>query len=378
MRSRTMLLLIGSLWASRAHATGLAEAVAALGSAEAAAGIDLDDYYGDVPAPLDERMADLRHAIRDAIGDELRIARQLPEPPGLSALAARVTPFCDPDSPLGFGCPVEVRLERPRGFPHLVLAVVALSLPCGTDDAAYLFDTSTPDVTLVIADESEHYETVAGAHFLLQAAVAGAGDGGFYLAIVERNPWCSSNWQTLHHRILRPGEGPDRPRVLHAGEEGIYTPDEWELDAADGELHLSFWVSQQLDPAWHTRKKILALAIHGDAVTRIAPIADDPVEFLGEWLALPWAEAREYADPRHVAELHRWHVRLADPKGDLSTELEAPVREAGATWQVPLLVEGSTLGYQRLTFRVEERGPEGDLVMVSVVAEPVAPPAPGR
>jgi len=55
--------------------------------------------------------------------------------------------------------------------------------------------------------------------------------------------------------------------------------------------------------------------IHGDQVTRVAPIGFDAHDFVGEWGNLPWEEAARWSEPEHLDRIREWYNKLRTGDG---------------------------------------------------------------
>jgi hypothetical protein len=55
--------------------------------------------------------------------------------------------------------------------------------------------------------------------------------------------------------------------------------------------------------------------IHGDEVSRVAPVGFDAHDFVGEWGNLPWDEAAHWSDPAHRGRIQQFYNKLRDADG---------------------------------------------------------------
>jgi hypothetical protein len=55
--------------------------------------------------------------------------------------------------------------------------------------------------------------------------------------------------------------------------------------------------------------------IHGDRVSRVAPLGFDAHDFVGEWGNLPWDEAASWSDAAHLGRIQEYHNKLRDADG---------------------------------------------------------------
>lgn len=242
------------------------------------------------------------------------------------------------------GCIAAITLERPDGHPDLLVATTTLGINCGEDSSLYIFNDSGRRWNLILSLEANNYAKVSGAQGLFGYAVSPPdGRGGFFVAAVDINPWCSSMWQRIRTRVLRPGPEADAPRTLLTREETIYLGMEsaYDLDARRDGFSLTFTAAQGLDVGLLTRRHVVRYAIDGDRAWRVAPVALRPHDFLDEWLELPWEEAARWSEPSARPDLERWHARLKEAREPYYTELQfvQPCEPGIETWQVGLHLE---------------------------------------
>jgi hypothetical protein len=121
--------------------------------------------------------------------------------------------------------------------------------------------------------------------------------------------------------------------------------------------------------------------IHGDQVTRVAPIGFDAHDFVGEWGNLSWEEASRWADPSNLARIQQYHTKLRSPEGYFGGEfgelqvcdsqqrfwqIEFGPGEDRATW---FLIERK----DKWTFIVKDIGPKMQEGCSAVKEEPGRP-----
>jgi hypothetical protein len=114
----------------------------------------------------------------------------------------------------------------------------------------YLFKYEGSEWKLVLAEEVTGYERVSGARGTFEFGISWPDDdGGFFVVTTSVNPWCSSNWQTITYRVLRPGPSPTEPRVLLSRAQTIWLNDElpYRLDVGENGFTLSFHDERYLD-----------------------------------------------------------------------------------------------------------------------------------
>jgi len=252
-----------------------------------------------------------------------------------------------------FGFVYDVRVQRPSGHPELIAVVFTLTIPCGTDDSLTLFENEGSEWRPLVVAESNSYSEVSGAQGGLDYALSPAdANGGWFLVTANTTPWCTSNWQGLHYRVLRPSDSPEAPRVLLDEHRGVYlgVDDPFRLTVRQDGFQVGQMDSQSLDAGLLTRVHVQQYKVEGDRVVRVAPLALLPEDFLDEWVNLSWEDALPWTSGFDLAQLHAWHDRLSRSGSDenLFTEFDfvqpCPSKGPELQWQIGLTLEQSSGG----------------------------------
>lgn len=304
-------------------------------------------YDSKIPPDVRALLTTLKHQLRDLVQTSLDAAGERTPAPVLQAgvLAALrregVSTGGPKDDVHTFGSVVSVSISRPRGHADMVAATTEVSVHCGSDNSLYLFRRDGERWRLVLADEANGYEQVNGAreHFDFRVSPPDA-QGGFFVAVADVNPWCTSSWQVMRYRVLRFGEDAYAPRVVLKGDASIYLGTDLEgfrLDATANTFTLRFDSSQSLDPGRLIRPHVLKFEVEGDRAERVAPVALKPEDFADEWAQMTWDEAGRWSDPSRLEELKGWHASLnPDGKGFSGSEIlfVRPCGRAAGEWQI--------------------------------------------
>ena len=96
-----------------------------------------------------------------------------------------------------------------------------------------------------------------------------------------------------------------KPAQVLKTEMAVCIEGEPELKMEDKGFSLEFLGEQRLSPG-DRRKHVLHYVLKGDSMTRVAPIALTPEDFVDEWRDLPWEKAKQWSAGR----LQGWHGRL--------------------------------------------------------------------
>lgn len=248
-----------------------------------------------------------------------------------------------------FGYLYDVEVRQPTRHPDLLAVVTSITVPCGSDSSLNLFQRSGASWKLILIGETNGYTEVTGAQGMFQFAVSPPNaNGDWFVVTANVNPWCSSNWQALRYQVLRPGDSPLHPRVLHEESRGIYlgADQPYRLTVNPNGLQIHNVASQALDSSILTRVHVQKYEVAGDTVTRIPPLALTPEDFLDEWVDMKWEEASRWTSGSDTAQLQRWHDRLGRAESnDSYTEFDfvqpCPSSPNNLRWQIGLLLEGS-------------------------------------
>ncbi|MGH6882756.1 MAG: hypothetical protein ACREFM_17685, partial [Hypericibacter sp.] len=123
--------------------------------------------------------------------------------------------------------------------------------------------------------------------------------------------WCSSTWSIIRYAVLRPRPDRQMPRILYQAEESIWWGGEdfGQLSVGMKEFDLRFH-AESIDPGIHNRLWVRHFAVEGDQVSRVAPIALSPRDFVDEWMTSPWGLASSWSKAEARRQLETWHERL--------------------------------------------------------------------
>ena len=248
-----------------------------------------------------------------------------------------------------FGNLYDVTVRQPSRHSDLMAVVTNLTIPCGSDASLNLYRRNGAAWQLILVEESNGYKDISGGQGSLQFAVSPPdADGHWYVIAADVDPWCSSTWQQLRYKVLRPGEDANHPVVLLDEHTSIYlgTEQPYRLTLTPQGFELHIVAAQGLDDSILTREHVQNYEVRGDRVTRIPPLALTPEDFLDEWVGLKWEDASAWTSSADAATLQRWHDRLSrESTAKIDTEFEfvqpCKASEKTARWQIGLQLEGS-------------------------------------
>jgi hypothetical protein len=249
-----------------------------------------------------------------------------------------------------YGLLYDLEIKRPTRHPDLLVVVTELGIPCGSDSSMNLFQRKASGWELLAVDESNGFSEISGAQGNFQFTVSPPDEqGNWFIVTANVNPWCTSNWQQLRYKVLRPeletgkiNELLDEKTTVYLGVDVPYR-----IKIQPHGFEISNVASNSLDAAMLTRVHIQRYRVTNDAVERIPPLAVTPEDFLDEWLNLNWAEASQWVRGANPSSVESWHTRLARGGGrDFYTEIEfaqpCASSDNSSRWQVGLSLEGGS------------------------------------
>jgi hypothetical protein len=137
-----------------------------------------------------------------------------------------------------------ISIKAVNNHADLLVAMTTLWVMCGEDTSFYLFRRTKDEWRLILAQEALDYDEISGAQAELNYAISPSDNqGDFFVATANINPWCTSNWQSLRYRVVRPGRTPYEPEVLLKKTDTIYIgvdPPLFKLSAEQTQLRLDF------------------------------------------------------------------------------------------------------------------------------------------
>lgn len=248
-----------------------------------------------------------------------------------------------------FGNLYDVTVRQPARHSDLMAVVTNLTIPCGSDASLNLYRRNGAAWQLILVEESNGYKDISGGQGSFQFAVTPPdAEGNWYVVAADVNPWCSSNWQQLRYKVLRPGEDADHPAVLLDEHTSIYlgTEQPYRLNLNPHGFEFHIVGAQGLDDSILTREHVRNYEVSGNRVMRIPPLALAPEDFLDEWVGMKWEDASAWTSSTDAGKLQHWHDRLIrDGPVKIDTEFDfvqpCKASEKTAKWQIGLQLEGA-------------------------------------
>lgn len=230
----------------------------------------------------------------------------------------------------GFELSFEVRAAA---GPAPRLGITAdFSIECGSDAVLWVFEPGNDGWREVLRWESSPYEDVSGAFGSFGYSISPPDSSGqWYVVTKNVAPWCSSTWSAIRYAVLRPVSGTPIPRVLFSGVDSIWWGNEdfgtVQANQEDFEVRFHAW---SIDAGVLNREYIRRYSIRGDSLSRIAPIAVSPRDFVDEWISLPWPEAEQWTARESAARLQLFHQNLHEIASNSGFQFESAHLCSGA------------------------------------------------
>lgn len=288
-----------------------------------------------VPPRAGRRIEALKDRMRDFVRTMMACAPTSVEPAALAAameqrggVSEGTTGDAVPPSDDRHGSLVAFEVSRVEAHPDMLAVVATVAIKCGSDSMLILYRRTPSGWREAMVRRAEPYREVKGGWGDLRFAVSPADStGNWFVVTASTTPWCTSAWQGMPYELARPGAAPDRPSVLFRGKNTIYLGNESDLvlKAEPGAFEIRHDGSS-LDPDILIRRHVRRYSVAGESVRRVQPVAENVRDFVDEWIASPWAEAKDWSgsDPA----LPRLHAQLNSGRTELAGEF-ASIRACG-------------------------------------------------
>lgn len=288
-----------------------------------------------VPPPAGRRIEALKDRMRDFVRTMMACAPSSVEPAALAAAMKQRGGVSDgatgdavPPSSDRHGNLVAFEVSRVEGHPDMLAVVGTLAIKCGSDSMLILYRRTPSGWREAMVRRAEPYREVKGGWGDLRFAVSPADStGNWFVVTASTTPWCTSAWQGMPYELARPGAAPDRPSVLFRGKNTIYLGNESDLvlKAEPGAFEIRH-DGASLDPDILIRRHVRRYSVAGESVRRVQPVAETVRDFVDEWIASPWAEAKDWSAPDPA--LPRLHAQLHSGRSELVGEFPS-IRACG-------------------------------------------------
>ena len=222
--------------------------------------IHTDSMEPYIPVAAKPLLTALKHQLRDLIANRLRFEKRRV---GTQQLQARAIVDLSNqglidteeayfivdtnyfDRGYDYGDIKSITVTRPHYDFDVIAVTTTVGICCGEDTSLYLFKYENEEWRLWLADEKNDYHRIDRAHGLFEFGLSWPDENKDYFVVTASvNPWCTSNWQSITYRVLRPGPAPYEPRVLLSRKETIYlgaADPPYRLEVDDSSFTLRFY-----------------------------------------------------------------------------------------------------------------------------------------
>ena len=243
------------------------------------------DSFAPLPATAPPLLTQLKHQLLSVISATIQSPENQSKTPAqlqtltlkkLRQLGVKIgySPEDNPDI-YTYGDINEVTVKYPAGNVNILTATTTIGVCCGEDTSLYVFKRNHSRWQLALTQEANGYKEVSGAQGRFRYAVSRLDSNqNFFVVTARVNPWCTSNWQGLYYKVLRPGAQPDSPRILLSHKESIYlgTDPDYRLKLIGNTFTLRFETEateRQIYNGVTTRPLKLKYEIKGNQVKRL-------------------------------------------------------------------------------------------------------------
>jgi hypothetical protein len=222
--------------------------------------VHTDSMDTDIPVAAKLLLTTLKHQLRDLIANRLRFekrqvstqqlqARTIVDMSNLGLIdneeGCVIVDANYIDRGYDYGDIDSITVTRPHDCLDLIAVTTMLGICCGEDTSLYLFKFESEEWKLILADEKNDYDSIRDGRRLFGFGLSWPDENkDIFVVTASVNPWCTSNWQSITYRVLRPGTEPYEPRVLLSRKETIYLcagDPPYRLEVDDSSFTLRFY-----------------------------------------------------------------------------------------------------------------------------------------
>jgi len=200
------------------------------------------------------------------------------------------------------GAVESVKLRRPKEDATKVVLTIGVEIPCGDEEATYVYDYSGGSPRRVI--ESPVPEGGSG---VLAVDFSAPDRSGMQSILVLRyGVQCGSSWNRLDYDWHRLAKGAKRAISVLQDQHYIWFSGNpaYHVRLTGDELLIEL-LDRSIDVEVHHRTHVLHYRATGGSAERIDPVALQPQDFVDEWLTRPWSEMESRSVGGNV--LEKWH-----------------------------------------------------------------------
>ena len=213
-------------------------------------------------------------------------------------------------------------------IPPLLVADSELWVPCSSDpySTLYVFQKRGRNWDLALTTEADYLPgrnySDAGMEYVVSSQDQ---NGKWFLGVASVFPNCRNTGlddkREVQFKILRPGPSPDSPVVLLNRRLPIYDKFKTPFNVTADEDRFSITVGKERRLDGELGVSIFRFDVQQNQVSRVAPFALQPEDFLDEWVRADWSEVAPWTNTAKGADLEEWRAKLKNLAYD-SAELE--------------------------------------------------------
>lgn len=223
---------------------------------------------------------------------------------------------------LAAGAP-QLRFDVRRLGPDMIGIEASFGIQCGSDTLLAVFARKDGIWRPVLQLQSAPYKEVSGAWDMFDYALSSPDKTGHWFAVTKTvAPWCSSTWSSIRYAVWRPG----RAKASFQAVDSIWwgNEDYGRLALGANGFTLRFH-AESIDGGRHNREWVRHFSVAGDKVVRTAPFANNPLDFVEEWIQSAWADAHGWTAPAIAPMVKEVHTMFhAKPYGEFQSIRRCP------------------------------------------------------
>lgn len=193
---------------------------------------------------------------------------------------------------------------------------IGFDVACGEDEMLLMYEWTGSSWRRVVRWQSGDYREISGAFGnYFQYVVFGHRRGNDWLvAVAHGKPWCTSVWSAYDLDVVRPeSANSTQDGVFHR--EIPYRTDSQPALSTEPEGFLLRLSVADLDSSRAARIGLYHYRMDLGQVRRYQPVAENPRDFLDEWLQSDWNEAAAWSAREHIRALQIDHEKVEELRG---------------------------------------------------------------
>src|SRR5579862_1015973 len=256
------------------------------------------------------------------------------------------------------GTVTRMEFSRPPEDPDKLVVIVGVDVPCGSNDAAYIYDYSQGEPRLVLESHGtrDHDEGITNVRFSKRDA-----SGSQLILTLRYAVQCGSSWNMLSYDLFRLSTMASAAVPILGGEQGIWFAGAhpYHLRIEPDELLMEVQGSS-IDANIHNREHVLHFNAPGSTAERVDPVALQPQDFVDEWFTRPWSEMESRSAESARDKLQKWHDFLSGDFVAGEFQFVQRCREPADQWQIAIdlgwIKSGELPDGLRVYFLVQQSG----------------------